>query len=189
MAVEHVSQMRTNIEVVAALGGASVRAVKQQAKEGSSGKRCSSNVLGEPFRRPHPLLYSRPTKADPAPGLTLATQPTYHFNIGHALWDGLWPGYVSLFQLGFAQRDFRALVLSGREHAVETTVPGMYSKFEQLFGAIGGLGAMNREFATRGVSVCASEGDFVRYQRNVGQIAFTNMFGLGQALAYSCRPH
>lgn len=38
-------------------------------------------------------------------GLHLYFDQPWHFNIGHALWDGLYAGWVALVQLGLADRD------------------------------------------------------------------------------------
>merc|ERR1740123_1329966 len=80
-------------------------------------------------------------------GLTLATQPVYHFNVGHALFDGFYPAFVSLLQLGLEARRFRVFVLSGHLGDVERRVPGMYDKMEKIFGEIGGLGNFHKRDA------------------------------------------
>lgn len=80
-------------------------------------------------------------------GLTLAFKPIYHFNVGHGLWDGLYPAFVSLLQLGLQERPFRAFVLNGWEDMVEKAVPGMYAKVEDIFGSIGGLGKLTKAYA------------------------------------------
>jgi hypothetical protein len=44
------------------------------------------------------------------PGLSLAFNPLFHHNIGHALFDGLYPAYMALVRLGLQDKDFRPVV-------------------------------------------------------------------------------
>ena len=70
------------------------------------------------------------------PNLTLVFLPLYHFNVGHGIWDGLYPAFVSMLQLGLEMTPARGFVLTNWEDGVERAVPGMYSKVENLFAQI-----------------------------------------------------
>jgi len=84
------------------------------------------------------------TRVDEYDGLSLAFHPVWHFNVGHALFDGLYPAFVSLMQHGDQDKPFRPLVISYRESAIEREVPGNYRHSEEIFGQIGGIKSLQK---------------------------------------------
>jgi len=73
-------------------------------------------------------------------GISLAIHAVWHFNIGHAMFDGLYPNFLSLVQFARQDEPFRTIVINGREGPVENTLPGSYAHVEETLGVIGGLG-------------------------------------------------
>jgi len=45
------------------------------------------------------------------PGLSVHFSPLFHHNIGHALFDGLYPAYMALIKLGLEEKNFRPIPL------------------------------------------------------------------------------
>tara|TARA_B100000963_G_scaffold359556_1_gene387202 strand:- start:95 stop:1750 length:1656 start_codon:yes stop_codon:yes gene_type:complete len=76
-------------------------------------------------------------------GVSLAFAPIWHFNIGHALFDGLYPHFVSLAQHGLDQRPFRAVIGSPWHAKIEKTLPGSFSHNEAAIGQLAGRGFIN----------------------------------------------
>jgi len=87
------------------------------------------------------LAAAIPAKRKEYTGVTLAFLPKWHFNIGHGLYDGLYPSFVSLIQWGKHADNFRVLLLGGHNPGnVEVKVPGAFARNEEVFGAIAGNG-------------------------------------------------
>mmetsp|Transcript_26861 Transcript_26861/g.58398 ORF Transcript_26861/g.58398 Transcript_26861/m.58398 type:complete len:929 (-) Transcript_26861:17-2803(-) len=82
-------------------------------------------------------------------GLTAAWSPLWHFNPGHALFDGLYPIFVSLLQWNVHERPFLNLLLCGKcvEQIVEKQMPGSYAAREEVFGQFGGEGILHSDTA------------------------------------------
>lgn len=72
-------------------------------------------------------------------GVTLAFRPLWHFNIGHALYDGLYPAFVSLVQWGLQRENWRTLLFESDNSAWAS---GPQARNEQVFDAIGGGGLL-----------------------------------------------
>jgi len=85
------------------------------------------------------------------PGITLVMKPVWHFNVGHALWDGLYPAFVSMMQFGDHEKHFRPFILSMREANVEVKVPGNYKHVESILGQIGQMRTIQRFDLNAGV--------------------------------------
>lgn len=61
---------------------------------------------------PPTVLYSSPPSVDEiVSGTTLYYHTIWHQNIGHFLWDGLYPAYVALTQWGVQEEDFNSVVV------------------------------------------------------------------------------
>lgn len=72
-------------------------------------------------------------------GLTVVFCPVYHFNIGHAIWDGFYPAFVSMLQFGKADTPANALMMSKRDKGIVKTVKGGYDNSEAAYQKIAGL--------------------------------------------------
>ena len=77
--------------------------------------------------------------------LTLAFTSPWHFNIGHVIFDALYPAFVSLIQFGKQDEPFRAFVLSewSRHPVVLRTMKGVSARHDEVVGSIGGLGVIS----------------------------------------------
>merc|ERR1719171_698893 len=56
-------------------------------------------------------------------GLTLAVDPTWHNNIGHALYDTMYPAFTSMIQLGLQEEEFRLLLVTGPRNEDYESLP------------------------------------------------------------------
>lgn len=85
------------------------------------------------------------------PGLTLAVDPSWHNNIGHALYDTMYPAFTSLIQLGLHEEEFRLLLFMG---PIDPNYASreIYEANEGVLGTIAGSGIL-RTAALQGVHV------------------------------------
>lgn len=89
--------------------------------------------------------YLRNRSVEESTGVTLAFTPVWHFNIGHALFDGLYPAFVSLIQWGRQASNWHSLLMEGMKDdepdiyrkEVEEHVPGAFARNEEVLGTIG----------------------------------------------------
>lgn len=72
-------------------------------------------------------------------GMTLAYQPLWHFNIGHALYDGLYPAFVSAITWSKHNEPFHVLFLGGHNAPnVVKMLPGAFERNEKVIELITG---------------------------------------------------
>jgi len=85
-------------------------------------------------------FWSQVKDAEEVEGLTLPFHGEYHFNVGHALWDGLFPAFVSLVQWNLSSLPFSPMLDMNMMHegAVEARYPGQYARMEDIFKTFGG---------------------------------------------------
>mmetsp|Transcript_52942 Transcript_52942/g.115805 ORF Transcript_52942/g.115805 Transcript_52942/m.115805 type:complete len:479 (+) Transcript_52942:718-2154(+) len=76
-------------------------------------------------------------------GLNVIFHPVYHFNIGHALWDGFYPVFVSMLQLGLHNERYRTWLMAKRDQSVLRRVKNSYDNTETALSLIGGRGILS----------------------------------------------
>jgi len=90
-------------------------------------------------------LLENDVKQEDHHGITLPFWPLYHFNIGHGLFDGMYPAFVSVMQHGDQDMPFRPLILGGRLPEIAEKCPVCFTHVEKVFGDIGTLGVVTQD--------------------------------------------